>query len=108
MSRLGDTTSPFFVDASSVPESPWAPSLRANGNESSLRLSDYIDGVLYLGPERDRLLTGALPLTTDQQRELARRNSIKFGSDPQTSVRKRYEGRAQWFRDHPRELPVRP
>jgi len=108
LSRLGDITAPFFIDASSVPEGPWAPSLRANANENSLRLSDYVDGVLYLGPERDRLLTGALPLTAEQQRELARRNSIKFGNDPQTGGRKRYDGRAQWFRDHPRELPVRP
>ena len=108
LSRLGDITAPFFIDASSVRDGPWAPSLRANANENSLRLSDYVDGVLYLGPARDRLLTGSLPLTAEQQRELARRNSIKLGSDPQTNGRKRYEGRTQWFRDHPRELPVRP
>jgi hypothetical protein len=54
--------------------------------------------LLYLGPEPDQVLTGALPLTAERQRELDRRNAIMFGRDPQAYLRARYGGRDRWFR----------
>lgn len=59
-----------------------------------------------LGPEPDKDMTGSIPLTAAQQRELERRNSIT--SDPQRSMRARYQGRDQWFRTHPNDFPPRP
>jgi hypothetical protein len=49
---------------------------------------------------------GAIPLTTKQQQELARRSSIM--ADGRQTMRARYQGRAQWFSAHPNDLPARP
>jgi hypothetical protein len=107
LAALGNPKEPFFVKADRFPANPpWPNSLRVAGNERSARLADYIDAFVYLGPEPDTDLVGAIPLTPEQQRELARRNLIM--SDPQRTMNVRYGGRAQWFRAHPNDLPPRP
>ena len=60
----------------------------------------------YRGRRPDKDMTGSIPLTAAQQRELERRNSIT--SDPQRSTRARFQGRDQWFRAHPNRLPPAP
>ena len=103
----GDPNKPFFVDARQFPTNlPWPGSLKVNLEEKSARLADYIDGFVYLGPEQDRDLTGSIPLSEAQKQELARRNSIN--SDPQRSMRARFQHRDQWFRAHPNDVPARP
>jgi hypothetical protein len=104
---VGDPEKVFFAEARRFPSNtPWPPSLRVALKERSARLADYIDAFVYLGPEPDRDLTGSIPLSTAQQRELDRRNSIM--SDPQRTMRARYQGRDQWFRAHPNDIPPRP
>ena len=107
VARFGDPARPFFVEAPHFPAGAPSPSaLRTSAEERPDRLADYVDAVLYLGPEPDRDLRGSLPLSTAQQNELARRGAIL--SDPQRVMRVRYSGRAQWFRAHPNDLPPRP
>ena len=107
LAAVGDPDKPFFVEARGFPTTiPWPPSLRISMEERSDRLADYIDAFVYLGPEPDKDLTGSLPLSAAQQRELARRASIM--SDPQRTMRARYQGRDQWFRAHPDDVPPRP
>jgi hypothetical protein len=86
---------------------PWPESLRVAFKEDrAANLADYIDAFVYLGPEPDKDLTGSIPLTAAQKRELDRRASIK--SDPQRTMRARLRGRDQWFRSHPNDFPPRP
>ena len=70
------------------------------GNEgvdwTKVRAAEDLAPYLYLGPERDRDLTGSLPLSAAQNSELDRRNSIR--SDPQRTMRARFGGRDLWFR----------
>lgn len=107
LAAAGDPNKPFFVDARQFPSNiPWPQSLRMQNEERSRSLANYIDGFVYLGPEPDRDLTGTIKLSEAQQRELARRNSII--SDPQRSMRARYQHRDQWFRGHPNDFPSRP
>ena len=107
LAAVGDPGRPFFVEARRFPTTiPWPPSLRISMEERSERLADYIDAFVYLGPEPDKDLTGSLPLSAGQQRELARRASIM--SDPQRTMRARYQGHDQWFRAHPDDVPPRP
>jgi hypothetical protein len=107
LAMVGDPEKPFFVEAQRFPPNiPWPSSLRVTAEERSPRLADYIDAFVYLGPDADRDLTGSIPLTSAQQRELDRRNSIM--SDPQRTMRARYQGRDQWFRGHPNDVPPRP
>ena len=107
LAAAGDPNKPFFVESRQFPSNiPWPQSLRINPEERSKRLADYIDGFVYLGPEPDRDLTGSIKLSAAQQRELARRNAIN--SDPQRSIRARYQNREQWFRAHPNDFPSRP
>ena len=107
LAAIGDPNKPFFVDARNFPKNPaWPKSLQVTYEERSERLADYIDAFVYLGPEPDRDLTGSLALSADQQRELARRNTIN--SDPQRSMRARFQNRNQWFRTHPNDIPSRP
>jgi len=107
LAAAGDPNKPFFVEARQFPTNiPWPKSLRVNLQERSERLADYIDAFVYLGPEPDRDLTGVIPLSAAQQRELARRNTIN--SDPQRSMRARFQNRDQWFRAHPNDFPSRP
>jgi hypothetical protein len=105
---MGDPAKPFFVDARQFPAGrPWPSSLRTRYEErESGPLADYIDGLLYLGPDRDRDVTGSIPLSEAQKRELDRRNSLR--SDPQRAMRARLQGREQWFRGHPNDVPPRP
>ena len=51
-------------------------------------------------------MTGSLPLTAAQKREIERRNMIT--SDHQRTMQVRYKGRDQWFRSHPNDFPARP
>jgi hypothetical protein len=106
LAATGDPTQPFFAVAERFPKNVRLPaSLRVCGEEAS-RAPDYIDGFVYLGPTPDRSLIDSIPLTADQRRELARRASIM--SDPQRTMRARYQGRARWFRDHPNDVPPPP
>jgi hypothetical protein len=105
VARLGDPARPFFVDASRFPSAtPWPEALRISADEAG-SLADHIDAVLYLGPEPDRDLRGALPLSSSEKDELARRASIV--SDPRRAMESRFRGRDQWFRGHPGDLPAR-
>ena len=107
LAAAGDPSMPFFVDAKRFPTTiPWPQSLKIGFHESSKNLAEYIDAFVYLGPEPDKDMTGSIPLTAAQQRELERRNHIT--SDPQRSMRARYGGRDQWFRGHPNDFPLRP
>ena len=107
LAAVGDPDRPFFVEARRFPTTiPWPASLRTSLEERSERLADYIDAFVYLGPEPDRVLTGSIPLSAAQQRELDRRSSIM--ADPQRTMRARYQGRDQWFRAHPDDVPPRP
>jgi len=107
LEKLGDPRQPFFVDAARFPANvPWPPSLRVNEKEQSPRLADYMDAFVYLGPEPDRDMTGTIPLTSAQKRELDRRNAIN--GDGQRAMRARYAGRARWFSAHPDDVPARP
>jgi hypothetical protein len=107
LAAVGDPEGPFFVAAQRFPPiSPWPNSLRTTADERSERLADYIDAFVFLGPEPDRSLIGAIPLSATQQRELDRRSAIM--SDPQRTMRARYQGRSQWFHTHPDDVPPRP
>jgi len=108
LAAMGDPAKPFFADARRFPASqPWPTSLRTSFEEQqSQPLANYIDGLLYLGPDGDRDLTGSIPLSEAQKRELDRRNS--FRSDPQRVMRARSQGRDQWFRAHPNDIAPRP
>jgi hypothetical protein len=106
VAAIGDPAQPFFAEARRFPApGAWPPSLRTAIDDRSERLADYIDGLLYLGPEPSRIVLGSIPFSPAQQRELDRRAAIM--SDPQRTMRARYEGRAQWFRGHPNELLAR-
>ncbi|MEO7189894.1 MAG: hypothetical protein ABI051_02440 [Vicinamibacterales bacterium] len=107
LAAIGDPGRPFFVEARRFPTTiPWPPPLRTSMEERSQRLADYIDAFVYLGPEPDKDLTGSLLLSAAQLGELARRAGIM--SDPQRTMRARYQGRDQWFRSHPDDFPPRP
>ena len=107
LSAVGDPNRPFFVDSARFPTGmPWPSSLRVSFEERSERLADYIDAFVYLGPEPDKDLTGSIPLSPAQLKELDRRNSIQ--SDHQQTMRVRYQARDQWFRSHPNDFPARP
>jgi len=108
LATAGDPGKVFFVTARKLPPPPWPDSLRSSVEERSERpLADYMDGLLYLGPEPDRHLEGSIPLTAGQEKELARRSAIK-GANPQAALRARSQGKPQWFRSHPADLPPRP
>ena len=107
LTATSDPRYAFFVPATRIPRSVEAPpSLRVCGEDAAKPVTDYIDGLVYLGPTADRSLVGAIPLTTDQQRELARRSAIM--ADRQQTMRVRHEGKSQWFRAHPNDFPRRP
>jgi hypothetical protein len=107
LAAVGDPGKPFFVESRRFPTNiPWPVSLRTSFEERSENLADYIDAFVYLGPEPDRDLTGSIPLSAAQQRELDRRNAIR--SDQQRAMRARSLGRSQWFRAHPDDVPPRP
>jgi hypothetical protein len=107
LAAVGDPDKSFFVESGRFPTTiPWPGSLRVTYEERSENLADYIDAFVYLGPEPDKNLIGSIPLSAEQRRELDRRNSIM--SDPQRTMRVRYEGRDQWFRAHPNDVPPRP
>ena len=107
LAAMGDPAKPFFADARRFPAGqPWPSSLRTSFEEQqSQPLADYIDGLLYLGPDRDRDLTGSIPLSEAQKRELDRRNSLR--TDRQRVMRARQRGRDQWFRAHPSDVVPR-
>ena len=108
LAAMGDPAKPFFADARRFPaRQPWPSSLRTSYEEQqSQPLANYIDGLLYLGPDRDRDVTGLILVSEAQKRELDRRNSLR--SDPQRVRRTRSQGREQWFRAHPNDVPPRP
>jgi hypothetical protein len=107
LAAVGDPSKPFFVESRQFPTAiPWPASLRTSFEERSGNLADYIDAFVYLGPEPDRNQTGSISLSAAQQRELDRRNSIL--SDPQRTMRARFQGRGQWFRAHPNDFLLRP
>ena len=107
LAAAGDPSKPFFVEARRFPTTiPWPKSLKISHEERSPNLAEYIDAFVYLGPEPDKDMTGSLPLTTAQKRELERRNAIT--SDHQRTMQVRYKGRDQWFRAHPNDFPARP
>lgn len=108
LAAMGNPNKPFFVDARSFPlQQPWPNSLRVNLDEQvSQPLASYIDGLLYLGPERDRDQTGMIPLSAPQKQELERRNALR--TDRQQVMRVRQSGKARWFYSHPEDFPARP
>lgn len=107
LAAVGDPSKPFFVEARRFPSTiPWPSSLRVAHEETSPRLADYIDAFVYLGPEPDTDLTGSIPLPAAQRQELHRRNSIR--SEPDRTMRARYQGRDRWFQTHPNDVPPRP
>ena len=107
LAAAGDPTKPFFVEARQFPKTvPWPQSLRIAFEERSPNLADYIDAFVYLGPEPDKDMTGSIPLSAADKRELERRAAIQ--SDPQRTMRARFQGRDQWFRAHPNDFPARP
>jgi len=106
LAAAGDPSKPFFVEARQFPKTvPWPKSLRV-AFERSPNLADYIDAFVYLGPEPDKDMTGSIPLSAADKRELERRAAIQ--SDPQRTMRARFQGRDQWFRVHPNDFPARP
>jgi hypothetical protein len=107
LATVGDPSKPFFVEAARFPSTiPWPSSLRIAHEETSPRLADYVDAFVYLGPEPDKDLTGSIPLSAAQRRELDRRSSIM--SDPQRSMHARFQGRDRWFQAHPNDVLPRP
>ena len=107
LAAVGDPSQAFFVEANRFPTNiPWPASLRVRLEERSPRLADYIDAFVYLGPAPDKDLTDSVPLTPVQRRELDRRRGIT--SDPERTMRARFQGRPQWFRAHPNDFPPRP
>lgn len=107
LASVGNPEKPFFVSADRFPANlDGPPSLRVCSGERSGRLADYMDAFVYLGPRPDTSLIGSIPLTAAQKRELERRASIK--SDPQRTMRARYQGRDRWFLAHPHDVPPRP
>jgi len=107
LSAVGDPNQAFFVEARCFPtDITWPGSLKVAYQETSKNLADYIDAFVYLCPEPDKSLIGAIPLTPAQKIELARRGSIN--SDPQRLMRARFGGRELWFRGHPNDVPSRP
>lgn len=107
LAAVGDPSKPFFVDARRFPTTiPWPASLKVSFEERSPKLADYIDAFVYLGPEPDKDLTGTIPLTLAQRRELDRRSAIK--SDPQRTMRARFQGKVKWFSRHPDDFLSRP
>lgn len=107
LSAVGNPNAPFFVSADRFPSNMESPSsLRVCGGEPTRRLADDMDAFVYLGPTPDRSLTGSIPLTDTQQRELKRRASIT--ADPQQAMRARFASRDRWFAAHPNDFVPRP
>jgi hypothetical protein len=108
--QVGPVDRPFFVTSDKFPGGAGGgfPTLLRAGAESSnsTRLTDYIDGLLYLGPERSRAMIGAIPMSAAMQKELARRAAIM--SDGRATMDARYSGRSTWFARHPNEFESRP
>jgi hypothetical protein len=76
LAAIGDPNQAFFAEAQRFPTNvPLPQSLRIRNEETSKNLADSMDAFVFLGPEPDKSLIGAIPLTA-QQRELARRNAI--------------------------------
>ena len=108
LAAAGDPDKVFFVEGRLFPKTiPWPRSLRVAFEERSPNLADYIDAFVYLGPGADKDMTGSIPLSAEQRREVDRRNSIVF-ADAQRMMRARFGGRDQWFRAHPNDFPARP
>jgi len=108
LAAAGDPDKAFFVEARQFPKSiPWPQSLRVAFEERSTNLADYIDAFVYLGPGVDKDMTGSIPLSAEQRREVDRRNSI-LSADAERMMRARFGGRDQWFRAHPNDFPARP
>ena len=107
LAAVGDPNKAFFVSARRFPSNmPSPPSLRMSMEERPTRLADYIDAFVYLGPEPDKDMTGSIPRTAAQRKEIDRRNSIT--ADGQRAMLVRLQGRALWFRAHPNDFPARP
>jgi hypothetical protein len=107
LAAVGDPDKAFFVEARRFPTGiPGPASLKVTYEERAERVADYMDAFVFLGPEPDKDLRGAIPLSVAQKSELDRRNSIS--SDPQRTMRARFSGRAQWFSAHPYDFPPRP
>jgi len=69
LAAVGDPNQAFFVETQRFPvDIPWPQSLRVAYEERSERLADYIDAFVYLGPQPDKSLMGAIALTEAQQR----------------------------------------
>jgi hypothetical protein len=91
VAKIGNPSVPLFATVDRLPPGSLPGSLQLRPEERSGKPSDYIEGLLYLGPEPDRNLTGGLPLSAGEEKELARRGTIM--SDPQNTMRARYQGR---------------
>ena len=104
ISRMGDPSSPFFVRSEALPDSGPYPDALFYASQGPL--SDYVDAVLYLGPEPDPNLESSLPLNEGQRSELQRREALE--GDPFASMELRLSRRDSWFSTHPADFPARP
>jgi hypothetical protein len=100
VARLGDPAKPFFVTARDFPAMQSLPKDLFYAQAGSL--GRYIDAVIYLGPDADRDLSNSLELSEAQREELTRRDAIK------RDIQLRLRHRADWFRTHPNDIPIRP
>lgn len=107
LTAAGSPERAFFATTKRFPADLKGPaSLRVCAEEDPGALADYMDAFVYLGPAPDQSLIGSIPLTAAQQRELARRGSLR--SDPQRTMRARFGGRNLWFATHPNDFTPRP
>lgn len=104
VARLGDPTRPFFASGERLPSSGPYPGRLFYAREEPL--ANYVDAVVFLGPEPDRDLTNQLELSEHESAEVDRRNAIK--GDLRQLMQMRRESRDRWFRSHPDDLPPDP
>ena len=107
LNEAGNPDKPFFVTVDRIPSNAAGEtSLSVCTGERSGHFAEYMDAFVYLGPTADRSTIGEIQLTAAEQRELARRSSIK--ADPNLTMRARFRGRDRWFAEHPNDLVPRP
>lgn len=104
VARLGDPTRPFYVSKERFPSA--GPYPRRLFYVRDRPLADYVDAVVYLGPEPNRSMANQRELTNEQKVEVARRDSIK--GDLRQLMQLRYGNRDWWFQSHPNDLPRDP
>ena len=104
VAKFGDTTRPFFIAATGFVSTQSLP--RDLFYATAGPLSNYVDALVYLGPDADRDLSNSIELTEAQRAEIARREAIQSGWERLLQLR--LGNRKVWFRTHPNDIPERP